>query len=82
MEDKKALKFIKQSLCPFCQCENLCEINTKKKCWCFETEVPKELIALLSENAERKNCICLKCINQFNRDPEGFKEYHKNNKLS
>jgi len=76
MEDQSALKFIKQSLCPFCQCENSCGIDEKNSCWCFDTEVPRELLTLISDNSGNKACICLKCINLFNQNAEYFKEIY------
>jgi len=60
-------------LCPFCQGLNSCQIQDKKPCWCNNTTIPVELIALVPSVLQDKSCICFSCINLFNENPAYFK---------
>ncbi|WP_159820886.1 cysteine-rich CWC family protein [Colwellia sp. 20A7] len=62
--------------CPFCQGDNTCMVNDIKSCWCSNTPVPAELIALVPTHLQRKACICVACINLFNENPSLFMKKH------
>ncbi|MBU2924862.1 cysteine-rich CWC family protein [Colwellia sp. 4_MG-2023] len=64
--------------CPFCQGNNTCMVNDIKSCWCNNTPVPAELIALVPIPLQRKACICVTCISLFNESPTLFIKKHLN----
>ncbi len=55
----------KQSFCPICENDNLCDVDNEKGCWCISTEIPKYLINTLANNEKNKRCICQACIEKF-----------------
>ncbi|WP_196160358.1 cysteine-rich CWC family protein [Reinekea sp. G2M2-21] len=46
--------------CPLCQQENHCTAN--EQCWCFQTDIPTELVAQVPPAAKNKACICRACV--------------------
>ncbi|WP_133011035.1 cysteine-rich CWC family protein [Marinomonas flavescens] len=61
--------------CPFCSAANSC--NPDGACWCFMEDVPEALLSLLPEALVGRNCICLRCIEQYKSDPKAFATAHK-----
>jgi hypothetical protein len=59
---------INDTICPLCQANNNCGINSNEPCWCTEQKVPKELIAQVQNELINKCCICKVCIQKFNLD--------------
>ena len=59
--------------CPFCKGSNKCQASGNKTCWCFNTSIPAELIALIPKKNINKSCICNACVNLFNKNPKQFK---------
>ncbi|WP_394708354.1 cysteine-rich CWC family protein [uncultured Desulfuromusa sp.] len=64
---------IREDLCPFCKRENQCMIHRSEQCWCYDVVIPSELTALVPAEMASKACICLECVNLFNKDPLRFK---------
>lgn len=60
---------INQMSCPFCECINDCMARSESPCWCNNVVVPDELAAIVPLALQRKSCICLSCINLFNKKP-------------
>ncbi|WP_157822385.1 cysteine-rich CWC family protein [Psychromonas sp. Urea-02u-13] len=62
--------------CPFCQQDNRCTVNSNS-CWCQLTHVPSALIDLLPDavvkNATTKSCICVTCVESYQKSPLLFK---------
>ena len=65
---------INPKICPICGNENGCKAGTNEKCWCMNIIVPKELLNLIPLELQRKSCVCKKCIDEFVRDPNKFKD--------
>ena len=55
-----------EKVCPLCGKPNLCKAGSDLRCWCFDTPVPKDLLATLPDEARGKSCICEECIVQWN----------------
>ena len=72
MTSVNTLNPVDPSRCPFCGHDNRCAAASDSPCWCFNTAVPGELLALLPQAQRRKACVCFACIQSFNRDPEAF----------
>jgi hypothetical protein len=63
--------------CPFCQQNNQCAVNEITEinpCWCQIKHVPQALISLLPAETKNKQCICLSCIESYQKNPFSFKE--------
>jgi len=64
-------------LCPLCGKPNRCGEKavidgiTQEKCWCAYEVFPKELIALVPKEKQRKACICQNCLNRFKQERSG-----------
>jgi len=58
-------KIKESSLCPICENDNYCEIDSEKECWCLSTEFPKNLFDALADNEKNQRCICQACIEKF-----------------
>lgn len=63
-------------ICPICKEQNNCSVQ-ENSCWCFETKVPKELIALLNQDEVNKSCICKTCVLEFTNNKKNFLEKFK-----
>ncbi|TEW56192.1 hypothetical protein E2R68_03620 [Psychromonas sp. RZ22] len=63
---------INTSVCPFCQKDNQCAVESDIGCWCSKIKVPVELTALVPIKLKKKACICSACVAHFNLDPEKF----------
>jgi hypothetical protein len=66
--------FINEKICPFCQIDNRCGVNSASICWCHEVEVPEGLINLLAVEVKDKSCICSSCIDAYKNNTQLFKE--------
>ena len=59
------------SLCPLCGQANQCAITAglpPESCWCMQTPVSKDALALLPPEARGKACICPVCAQPGNPD--------------
>jgi hypothetical protein len=56
-----------EMICPLCGNPNNCMAHSEHPCWCLDVKVPKELIELLPVTHKGKACICLDCIQKFNK---------------
>jgi hypothetical protein len=54
-------------LCPFCRSDNQCGVKAIAACWCVEKQVPQALLDLLPLASKQKHCICLSCIDAYNK---------------
>jgi hypothetical protein len=63
-------------LCPLCAERNACAraAGDGDACWCFETRVPRALLALVPEEARGERCICRTCIGVHAREPRALLE--------
>ena len=68
----------KRKLCPFCQNNNRCTVNSDAACWCSNTIIPEGLVALLPLSLKDKRCICLSCIKDYKNDTLAFTHRHNN----
>tara|TARA_B110000967_G_C18815129_1_gene525720 strand:- start:595 stop:819 length:225 start_codon:yes stop_codon:yes gene_type:complete len=59
-------------LCPFCLSDNQCGVNAIEACWCREKNIPQGLLDLLPLASKQKHCICMSCINAYNKDMSLF----------
>ena len=51
--------------CPLCGEPNACAVaQGRAACWCFETEIPAEVLARIPERAQGVACICVRCATQ------------------
>lgn len=72
------VEFEKEKLCPFCQDNNRCAVNSDSACWCSNVVVPEGIIELLPLSLKDKSCICLTCINEYKNNALEFSEKHNN----
>jgi len=56
-----------QLICPLCQNNNNCGINNSETCWCMTKEVPNALIEEVPLTQIDKTCICVNCIDGYNK---------------
>lgn len=88
MSDKSAVKLYQPSVdlypnieeqlvdekrCPCCHKANNCMRSNAPHCWCYATNIPPELLALLPSDSREKSCICIECIAYFIDNAAGFK---------
>ena len=66
------MKKLIESICPICGKDNNCMAHSNEPCWCNEMEIPKELLDLIPQDKKQKACICLKCIQDFKKNPKKF----------
>lgn len=64
------------TLCPFCKGINNCAVNNKNSCWCTTATIPNELSAMVPIPLLHKSCICVTCVDLFNKNPEHFKSQY------
>lgn len=62
--------------CPFCKGVNSCMVKSKNTCWCYTTNIPDELTAMVPKSLTNKSCICVNCIDAFNQNPANFKRQY------
>ena len=66
---------INPKLCPFCNKENLCEVDIpSNSCWCNNIKVPHKLRELIPDDTVMNTSICRNCIDEFNKDNKTFIE--------
>jgi len=65
-------KKINSTACPFCHQHNQCAVENKHGCWCYQIEIPTELIKLIPNKLVNQSCICNVCIQAFIHDREDF----------
>jgi hypothetical protein len=56
------------SKCPLCTKENHCAIaqgEEPETCWCMKETIPQQLLEKASVATDQ--CICQKCVDDFNR---------------
>jgi hypothetical protein len=63
---------VDEYICPFCKEKNSCMAKSEEPCWCINELVPDSLIRLLPPEYKRKACICISCINAYNKNPKTF----------
>jgi hypothetical protein len=51
------------SVCP--KCGNNFHCSTSSKCWCFEYDVPADIMEQLQDKYE--GCLCPECLKEFSR---------------
>jgi prepilin-type N-terminal cleavage/methylation domain-containing protein/prepilin-type processing-associated H-X9-DG protein len=60
--------------CPLCGGPNECQLCSpathKGPCWCAQVEIPAALLARVPEHLRNRACICRKCVEQFQREPQ------------
>jgi hypothetical protein len=62
---------IDKSLCPLCQKNNNCALESKeskgaeKTCWCMQTTVSDEVLAKVPADKKAKACICQSCLKVY-----------------
>lgn len=54
-------------ICPLCNAQNYCGINSAESCWCMNKEVPKALIEQVPADQKNKSCICARCVDKLNQ---------------
>ena len=64
---------INEKACPFCKGINLCMAKSEQPCWCTHLHRPTQLTDLVPSDLKRKSCICLACIDAYNKNPTLFK---------
>ena len=56
-------------LCPLCGRPNACQLctttATKGPCWCYQVEMPAELLARVPDAYRNLACICRECVTDF-----------------
>ncbi len=57
----------KNKQCPLCGKDNKCKTGGDP-CWCFHVKVPKELLDKIPPEKRGKSCVCLECIEKFNKE--------------
>ncbi|MBV1884234.1 MAG: cysteine-rich CWC family protein [Pseudomonadales bacterium] len=62
-----------ESICPFCQKANRCEIAVSSNCWCQEVQIPASLLELLPMPLRDKACICAACVQSYHSNKSLFK---------
>ncbi|MCB2221500.1 MAG: cysteine-rich CWC family protein [Bacteroidetes bacterium] len=60
-EDKKII--VEPSLCP--KCGNTFHCSTSSKCWCYEYDVPTDVMEQLQD--EYNGCLCPECLKEYTR---------------
>jgi hypothetical protein len=59
------------SRCPLCggpnRCQRVTQDSYKGPCWCFEVEVPEELLRQVPPEWRNAVCVCRGCIESFLR---------------
>lgn len=56
------------AICPLCGSSNQCAVAADPnatECWCESVVFPEELLAIIPKNAVRKQCICQKCLEEY-----------------
>ncbi len=64
---------IETSKCPLCGAPNQCALAADPaatECWCDDKLFPRELLAKIPAEADRRACICQDCLERFRRDRE------------
>lgn len=46
-----------KEICP--KCNNEFDCSKSKKCWCYEIDIPSDILGNISEKYD--SCLCLKC---------------------
>ena len=68
------LDFLNPNLCPLCGDANGCQLCSpaayKGQCWCARVEIPEALVARVPHNLRDRACICQKCVEKFQREPQ------------
>lgn len=59
---------VNKSICPLCEKVNLCDVKSEQRCWCMNTQVPKELIEKVPLHLKNINCICNECITRYHQE--------------
>ena len=62
MNEKKKI-LVEPSVCP--KCGNAFHCSTSSKCWCYEIDVPAEVMEKLQEQYE--GCLCPDCLKDYAR---------------
>ena len=62
MENTKKI-LTEPSVCPKCGNHFFC--STSSKCWCYEYDVPADVMENLQ--AEFKGCLCPDCLKEYSR---------------
>lgn len=73
---------INKKICPLCGEDNNCN-SEGDICWCYNTDIPSEILELVPEANRGEACICLDCIEKFKEERENsqgiFRELTKEN---
>jgi hypothetical protein len=59
-------KQVEERYCPLCKKLNQCGADSGN-CWCFHTEIPKELLERGPIELRDKACICQSCVEAFKK---------------
>ncbi len=51
--------------------------DSQAVCWCYQSDIPKELQAIVPKEAKDKVCICSSCIQLFKDSPHQFKKKYQ-----
>lgn len=56
--------------CPICKEENGCMLGSEENgsCWCNLESFPKEIFEMVPLESNGKQCICKKCLQDFNKE--------------
>ena len=58
--------------CPLCGAANDCQMCStavhKGPCWCAQVDIPAALLARVPENLRDRACICINCVEKFQRE--------------
>jgi prepilin-type N-terminal cleavage/methylation domain-containing protein/prepilin-type processing-associated H-X9-DG protein len=68
--------FFNPSRCPLCGAVNECQLASpvagKAPCWCFNADLPAELLARVPEKFRDRACICRACVEKFQLEKKFF----------
>ncbi len=56
--------------CPLCGAVNDCGLTTatsNSACWCAVRRMPRELLARVPKPARNRACICIGCLDRFEK---------------
>lgn len=61
--------------CPLCGLENACGMASgAESCWCFQKQIPAEVLASIPEKAIGRSCICQACASKAPQSRHEFLE--------
>jgi hypothetical protein len=53
------------TICPVCGKANGCQIDSNKKCWCFDMPVDKAKLNEALKDKSKDQCLCKDCLKKL-----------------